>query len=221
MSCSWLNRHLVYRSWRSSLQPAQVWFIRCRSPPSRLCPVYFDQSYRLMVTCSDVITDILNQYQFKTNTAASIWANYQIKKLTSALFGDYSSPSLILISFSRLSSVSLCLPSFWIPTRVSDGSQGLSWDLKSFDKGMQWTESYLPPRIAFQWMLSLWETVRPLCCVSGEAYHFTPTCRLWPAHGPQNKTLSVCSSAERGAVCAWPERGLCCCSIFNLCHLTF
>ena len=68
--------------------------------------------------------------------------------------------------------------------------------------------------------LSCVETVRPLCCGSGEADHFTPTCRRWPAHGPQNKTLSVCSSVERCPVCAWPGRGLRCLSQVNPCHFT-
>lgn len=65
------------------------------------------------------------------------------------------------------------------------------------------------------------ETVCPLCWASGEAYHFTPTCRHWPAHGTQNKTLSVCSSVESCPVCAWPGKGLWCLSKVNPCHFTF
>lgn len=113
----------------------------------------------------------------------------------------------ILISFWCLSGAALKRPYFWIPTKVWDGRRGLSWHLKVFDKGMRWTESYLLPHIAFQWMHSLWETVCPLCRVSGEAYHFTPTCRHWPAHGLQNKTLSVCSSVERCPLWTWPGKG--------------
>lgn len=65
------------------------------------------------------------------------------------------------------------------------------------------------------------ETVCPLSCASDEAYHFTSTCRHWPAHGMQNKTLSVCSSVESCPVCAWPGGGLGCLSKFNPCHFTF
>lgn len=48
-----------------------------------------------------------------------------------------------------------------------------------------------------------------LCAVAlVEAYHFYPTCRYWPAHEPQNKTLSVFSFVEVCPVCVWPGRGL-------------
>lgn len=48
-----------------------------------------------------------------------------------------------------------------------------------------------------------------LCAVAlVEAYHFNPTCRYWPAHEPQNKTLSVFSFVEVCPVCVWPGRGL-------------
>lgn len=48
-----------------------------------------------------------------------------------------------------------------------------------------------------------------LCAVAlVEAYHFNPTCRYWPAHEPQNKTLSVFPFVEVCPVCVWPGRGL-------------
>lgn len=65
------------------------------------------------------------------------------------------------------------------------------------------------------------ETVCPLCSFSWEAYHFAPTCQHWPAHGTQNKTLSVCSSLESCPMCAWPLRGLWCFSKVNPCDFTF
>lgn len=65
------------------------------------------------------------------------------------------------------------------------------------------------------------ETVCPLCCASGEAYHFTSTCWHWPEHGPQNKNLSVCSCVDICPVCFWLERGLGCLGKFNPCHFTF
>lgn len=56
--------------------------------------------------------------------------------------------------------------------------------------------------------LAVWKQCA-LCAVPlVEAYHFTPTCRPWSAHEPQNKTLSVFSFVENCPLCVWPGRGL-------------
>lgn len=93
------------------------------------------------------------------------------------------------------------------PALLPSGS-GPSWNFKISDqKVCGGTESHLPPHIAFHCLFQPWGNSTPLCSAPGEAYHFTPTCRRRPAHGAQNKCLSVCSSVEVCPMCAWPDRG--------------
>lgn len=45
------------------------------------------------------------------------------------------------------------------------------------------------------------ETECSLCCISAEAYHFTPTCQRWPARGPTEQDPLCVFLMWKGAQC--------------------